>query len=507
MLSSARNQLVSFQARLSHLRYAFVLPFALALLLAALLVRAGLALRFDPVILGLLCLIVAVLFAAHVGFWQASTFALSAIFSLTYFAAPSRFITPLAALRGAIAFTLIEITALLVSRISARERAHAAESDIQRHRTQRLHAFCHNVLLLNLHDSPERQIAEFIEQEFELDAVAIVSNQPGAVGAAGLWENESEHALEDHLRSLAASESSAHGISIRPLRNATGQVGSLLILGAIPPLILDSLASLASVALERHRSCINESAADAARTTEQFRTTVLDGLAHAFKTPLTIIRAASSGLLEAGHLDDVQHQLIKMIDDQSEKLDTMTTRLLETARVEGESLRLQLETVDVPTLIQQAVQEFHNEWPDPASHFTKLPTIDICIEGVTNPIAADHDMISSTLKELLNNAMKYSTVGSPITITVSESSSELTLAVKSHGEVIRMEDRDRIFERFYRGQNHRHAAPGTGIGLSVARRVTEAHGGHIWVTSSAEAGTIFHLSLPNHLEALTGAKG
>ena len=351
------------------------------------------------------------------------------------------------------------------------------------------------------------QIAEFIEQEFELDAVAIVSNRPGAVGAAGLWANESAHTLEDRLRSLAASQSSAHGISIRPLRSATGQVGSLLILGAIPPLILDSLASFASLALERHRSCINESAADAARTTDQFRATVLDGLAHAFKTPLTIIRAASSGLLEAGHLDEVQHQLIEMIDDQSEKLDTLTTRLLETARVEGESLRLQLETVDVPTLIQQAVKEFHNEWPDPASHFTKLPTIDICIEGVTNPIAADHDMISSTLKELLNNAMKYSTVGSPITITLSESSSELTLAVKSHGEVIRMEDRDRIFERFYRGQNHRHAAPGTGIGLSVARRVTEAHGGHIWVTSSVEAGTTFHLSLPTQVEALTAAKG
>jgi len=103
--------------------------------------------------------------------------------------------------------------------------------------------------------------------------------------------------------------------------------------------------------------------------------------------------------------------------------------------------------------------------------------------------------------------VKYSTVGSPITIGLAESPNELTLSVQSHGEVIRMEDRDRIFERFYRGLNHRHAAPGTGIGLSVARRVTEAHGGHIWVTSSEQAGTTFHLSLPTHVEAPASAKG
>ncbi len=482
-------------------------PFALALSLAPLLVRAGLALHLDPLILGLLCLIVAVLFAAHVGFWQASTFALSAILSLAYFTTPTFFITAVAALRTGIAFALIEVIALLVSRISARERSYAADNDIQRHRTQRLHAFCHHVLLLNLHYSPEQQIAEFIEQEFELDAVAIVSNQPGAIGAAGRWTNESAHTLEDYLRSLAASQSSAQRGSKRPLHNAAGQVGSLLILGAIPPLILDSLASLASLALERHRACINESAANAAHTTEQFRTTVLDGLAHAFKTPLTIIRAASSGLLEAGHLDDMQHELIEMIDDQSKKLDTMTTRLLETAKAEGESLRLQLQTVDLPALIRQAVQEFHNEWHDPSSPIPSLPEIDICIERVKNPISADHDMLSSTLKELLNNAMKYSTIGSPITSTLSEGSSALTLAVKSHGEVIHAEEHERIFERFYRGHNHRHAAPGTGIGLSVARRVTEAHGGRIWVTSTEAAGTTFHLSLPTQVGVLSGAKG
>jgi two-component system sensor histidine kinase KdpD len=488
-------------------RHAFLLQCILAVLLAPLLSRAGLALGLDLSTLNLLFILPTVLFAARCGVWQASAFAISISVWLTYFFLARPFLRHLITPHNGIGLFIFIVTALLVSRIAGRERSYAAESEIQRHRTQRLHAVSHHVLLLNLQQSPERQIAEFIQQEFELDAVAIVSNLPQSLGTAGLWAREEERACEEKLRALATSPQRAGGVSIRPLLSTRGSVGSLLVLGDIPHVVLDSLASLAALALERHRAFVNEGTADAARKTEQLRTTVLDGLAHAFKTPLTIIRAASSGLLEAGHLDEMQHQLTQMIDEQSEKLDDMTNRLLETARVEGEAMCLQLETIDVPALIHQVVQEFRSDSPESMSGFTSYTAINICADGIFTPISADFDMIASTLHELLNNAVKYSNPGSPITIALSEDSDELTLSVQSYGPVIHMEERDRIFERFYRGLDHRHAAPGTGIGLSVARRVTEAHGGYIWVTSSEESGTTFHLSLPTGTGALTSAKG
>jgi signal transduction histidine kinase len=105
-------------------------------------------------------------------------------------------------------------------------------------------------------------------------------------------------------------------------------------------------------------------------------------------------------------------------------------------------------------------------------------------------------MLASTLKEILNNAVKYSTVGSPITVAANDGQKELLLSVHNHGPTIRTEDREHIFEKFYRGAEHRHAAPGTGLGLFVARRVIEVHGGRIWVTSGESEGTTFHLSLP-----------
>jgi two-component system sensor histidine kinase KdpD len=457
--------------------------------------------------LNLLFLFLAVLFAIHFGFWQASILILSAMLCLTCFCAPSVFIRHVATTHNAIDVVIFELTALVVSRIATRERIYAAESEMQHHRTQRLHAVSHNVLLLSVQESPERQIAEFIQQEFELDAVAIVSSLPHSVGTAGSWARKEERASEETLRAVASNRQHLPGVAVRPLLSTKGQVGAILVQGDIPQVVLDSLASLAALALERHRAGVNEGAADAARKTEQLRTTVLDGLAHAFKTPLTIIRAASSGLLEAGHLDETQHQLTEMIDEQSAKLDDMTTRLLETARVEDEAMCLQLETIDLPSLIHEVVRGFRSESMGPVSALSGHTAIDVCADGEFSQITGDFDMIASTLSELLKNAAKYSTVGSPITIALSGNADELILSVQNYGPVIRMEDRDRIFEKFYRGLDHRHAAPGTGLGLSVARRVTEAHGGHIWVTSGDESGTTFYLSFPIGTTASAFAKG
>ncbi|MGA7158305.1 MAG: ATP-binding protein [Acidobacteriaceae bacterium] len=472
--------------------------------MAVLIASAGLALRLDLSTLSVIDLLIAASFAAYCGPWQASVFALSAVASFASFYGLPATIRDVATPHSVIAMAAFALTLLVVSHVSTREKKSAAEIRIQRHRTQRLHAVSHNVLLLNSHESAEKQIAEFIQQEFELDAVAIVSNSPAPTGTAGLWALAES---EEWLRSVSDEPSQSAGISRRPLLSSTGPLGTLFILGDVPLIVLDSLASLSSLALERHRACLNEEAADAARLTEELRTTVLDGLAHAIKTPLTIIRAASSGLLITGHLDDRQQQLTQMIDEHAEQIDEMTNRLLGTARLDGDKIHLQLETIDFPSLIHEVVQEFGSEDPIPSDNLNVSPTITTHIAEGTQPIAADYEMMASTLKELLNNAVKYSTIGSPINLSLAGTASELTLSVQNRGPLIGVEDHDRIFERFYRGRDHRHAAQGTGIGLSVARKVTEAHGGRIWVTSNEDEGTIFFISLPTQRASVANTGG
>ena len=187
-----------------------------------------------------------------------------------------------------------------------------------------------------------------------------------------------------------------------------------------------------------------------------------------------------------------------MIDEQSARLDELATRLLQTARVGDEDLCLQLERVDIGELLAEVVDRFQREstaWADSKA----VSKINVRMPDYPLRISADHEMLRSTMTELLDNAVKYSAVGSPVSIAAQGGEGELLLSVHSWGEVIQLEDRERIFERFYRSREQRHSVPGTGIGLSVARRATEAHRGHIWVTSSEAEGTTFHVSLPREL--------
>jgi len=477
-------------------QYAFILESSLGIALTFGLAALGIALRLNQSTSSLLYLLLIVAFAVRFGFWPASVISIAAFLCQAYL-----FTTPLdsflmADARNGMALVIFEATALVVSCVSASEKAYAIQGEMQRRRVQQLYAVSQGALVLDPHYPPENSLANLILSEFHLEAVALVNTALDSVGTAGCWVTQ-EDRIKDlvHTGALQSAQESA-AIAHRPLRSGSGPIGHLVVLGNIAPLTLDSLASLIALTLERHRALVNEGAAEAASQTEQLRTTVLDGLAHAFKTPLTIIRAASSGLLESGRLDETQSHLIRMVDDQSERLQDLTSQVLQTAKIEGQDLCLQLERVHVPTLIREVIQDFRSECHERYDKIDMHPAIYVSIGSQTRPLLADHDMLASTLKELLNNAVKYSSVGSPITVAAKDGPSELHLSVHNVGPSIRTEDREHIFEKFFRGAEHRHAAPGTGLGLFVARRMVEVHGGRIWVTSGDSEGTTFHLALP-----------
>jgi len=94
-------------------------------------------------------------------------------------------------------------------------------------------------------------------------------------------------------------------------------------------------------------------------------------------------------------------------------------------------------------------------------------------------------------------ARKYSPPHTPIEVVARASHTEVIISVHNVGSTIRIEDRDRIFDRFYRALDLKDSVPGTGIGLSVVKKAAEAHSGHVWVVSDEDEGTTFFLSLPN----------
>jgi K+-sensing histidine kinase KdpD len=119
-------------------------------------------------------------------------------------------------------------------------------------------------------------------------------------------------------------------------------------------------------------------------------------------------------------------------------------------------------------------------------------------------VFCDRQLMVMLLTQYIDNACKYSIYGTTITIRAAHSKNEVIFSVHSFGPVIPIEDRERIFDRYYRSSKHSTRASGTGIGLSVAKRVALIHSGYVWVTSDELEGTTFYAAIP--IESQKGRK-
>jgi two-component system sensor histidine kinase KdpD len=272
------------------------------------------------------------------------------------------------------------------------------------------------------------------------------------------------------------------------VRLGTVPVGSLVVRGKTSPLTNNAIASLIAIAFDRYRAFANENRIETERRTEQLRSTVLDSLAHAYKTPLTAIRAASTGLGEMGNLSPGQAELVALIDEQTELLGNLTTRLLTTARLDAGEVTVHAAPVDVASLIEEVV----------ASLGDRLATMKVELDIPDERLVfnCDRQLMVMLLTQYIDNACKYSIFGSAITIRAEKARAEIVFSVRSFGPVIPINDRERIFDRYYRSTTRSSRAAGTGIGLSVAKRVALLHGGSVWVTSDEMEGTTFFAAIP-----------
>ena len=218
------------------------------------------------------------------------------------------------------------------------------------------------------------------------------------------------------------------------------------------------------------------------------RSTVLDSLAHAYKTPLTAIRAASTGLSEMGRLSEAQSELVALIDEQAGLLANLTTRLLTTARLDAGEVTLHASPVPVASLIEEVV----------ASLSDRLASMKVVLDIPDDELIlqCDRQLMVMLLTQYIDNACKYSIFGTAITIRAAKTRAEVVFSVHSFGPVIPISDRERIFDRYYRSSTHSNRAAGTGIGLSVAKRVATIHGGSVWVASDEVEGTTFFAAIP-----------
>jgi two-component system sensor histidine kinase KdpD len=260
-----------------------------------------------------------------------------------------------------------------------------------------------------------------------------------------------------------------------------------------PDLMAGALSAQAAAMLERTNAFRKASHAAAAAQAESFRGAILDALAHEFKTPLATIVTAAGALRELGCLHSEQVELTDMVEAEASRLSLLTTRLLRTARLDREEVKPHLEFTEVADMVACLAEQYAKQWTD--------RKVSVRRDAEATGVMADTELLQIALRQVLDNACKYSVPGSAVTVSIDSRDQWLAIRTSNGGSFIRPSERSRIFERFYRGVDARRAAPGSGLGLYVARKIVHAHGGSLDLELAANnhnsaEDTAFRMSLP-----------
>jgi two-component system sensor histidine kinase KdpD len=448
---------------------------------------------------GFFYLVFVVLAAVYGGFWQATLISVISVVCLDYFFNEPVFSLSVDRVSNWVELGAFEFTALVISRLSNQARLRALEADAERRDTARLYQTARRILLLDCSSDPGDPVTSLIRETFELRGVVLFDGVSGSVYESGaeLLEVDQravvQQAVVKQTKDAYLHDSdtfaSAESTWFSVLRLGVRPVGALALCGTqMTPLTATALASLVAIALERARALEKQNHAEAARQAEQLRTAVLDALAHKFKTPLTVIRTASSGLPAAGGLSELQTELVCLIDQEARKLNALASRLLGAPNLDSTEFAPQPEPLLLSRLVKAAIQELEQQ--------ADRDRFQVSAPAQEPPVFADRELILTALAQLVDNALKYSFPASPIETGLSVKESTVVLTVRSKGLVVAPADRERIFERFYRAPGAQHCAVGTGLGLSIVKTIAADHHGHVWAEGEPDYGTRFSLSLP-----------
>jgi two-component system sensor histidine kinase KdpD len=214
------------------------------------------------------------------------------------------------------------------------------------------------------------------------------------------------------------------------------------------------------------------------------RSALLDGLAHDLKTPLTAIKTSASALMNReGQMDPTGRELLEIIDEEVETLQNAVGEAIEAARIESGNFQLRSARVNVSDLIRGVIAQRH-------TYATRVR-----FQGPAHLlVAADTDLMRLALRQLIDNAVRYSPDSKPVLVDVTTEGSGVAIEVRDYGGGITSAEQSRVFDKYYQGSAGKLVAGGSGLGLAVAKRVVEAHGGTITLESS-EQGSAFTIRL------------
>jgi signal transduction histidine kinase len=235
---------------------------------------------------------------------------------------------------------------------------------------------------------------------------------------------------------------------------------------------------------------------------ERLKSQFLSLVSHELRTPLSSIKASAEVLLSTAPTDssEAHIRLLRNIDRSSDRLGALITDLLDLTRLEGGRLELHRELVDIREIAEEALATVR-----PLAD-ARRQALTVSRDGQPCLVFGDRRRLEQVALNLLTNAVKYGRVGGRIWLLVRRASGRaIRLEVRDDGPGIRESEQRNVFERFYRPDtDETRRATGTGLGLPIARALTELHGGKIELRSEAGRGSTFVVTLPEATAAESG---
>ncbi len=483
-----------------------------AVILIALAMAIGLPLRsiIEPGNLVILFLMAVVFAAVYLGRGPSILASLLSALAFDFFFVEPHFSLTVKDTQYLLTLFGLLLVSLVISNLAGLVREQVEASRQREAETSALYSLGRDVAVAVDLDSVFKAVTHQIGQVLSLGVVILMPSGNRLVRCAstpGFTFDETEQALADWA--FTYNQPAGHGTDKRPddrsrylpLQTAHGVVG---VLGVRPPAggkflshgqlhLLEGFASLAALAIERAQLSDQASQAQVLRATEKLQTALLNSISHDLRTPLASITGVLSSLREAEHTGDdltldlaARSDLVETAWEEARRLNRLVGNLLDMTRMEAGALKVNREVIDVQDLVGTALAQLRDRLENRPVQ-TSIP-LDLPM------VLADFVLITQVLVNLLDNAIKYSTQGSPVEVSAVYHAQDVIITVADRGIGIPENDLVRVFDKFYRVQ--RRDVGGTGLGLPICKGIIEAHGGYIWAENRAGGGAELSFTLP-----------
>ncbi|WP_100251124.1 sensor histidine kinase KdpD [Methylobacterium sp. UNC300MFChir4.1] len=486
-------------------------PYAIAL--AAIAAGLGAAIVAEPYAgvenadLFLLTAVVAV--AVRWGLGPSLVSVVAASLAYNFFFLPPVYTLTIADPTNVAAFLLFTLVAVLVSNLASRARRVAVVSQGRARATERLFGFSRKLAACGTLDdvlwATCAQVAAMLKVRVVLllpdgQAVTVRAGYPPedmldeADLAAAQWAFDNDRPAGRGADTLPGAKR-----LFLPMRTGRGTIGVIgldsdgtgPILSPEGRRLLDALADMGALAIERVRLVEDLDRAERAAETDRLRQALLTSISHDLRTPLASVLGAASTLrdLEAALPADAKAELLATIIEESERLNRFIANLLDMTRLEAGAVAPNLSAQDVAETVDTALRRTQKIL---AEH-----RVAVEVEADLPPLALDPVLFEQVLVNLLDNAAKYAPEGSTVTVRARRADDRVRIAVLDEGDGLPEADMERVFDKFYRVRKGDRVRAGTGLGLAISRGFVEAMGGNVTAENRRDrSGACFTVSLP-----------